>query len=406
MLAFAAFTLVVAALFGLFAMVFVYNVEDRVFERSLALEAQWLRAQHAREGHWPAPRGAGMQRVDDTQALPDGLAAELAAEPDRREFAGLEGRHYHLLPLQPQGPWLLMEVSEQLLVRPIRQGLIGWLLLWGAGAVAVALLLAAALARHTARPLQRLAATLAGAQADALPTELPGRERADEVGQLARSVQALLQRTREFIAREQAFTRDASHELRTPLAVLRLGLDQRIAATPAGAARAELQGWRHQVLELAQTLDTLLQLAREGEQPRAPPGGTPVLPLLEAWVLARAEWLDGQALRLAQALTRHDRVALAEPVLRVVLASLLDNAFRHGRAGGTVQVALQGGTLCVRNPSAPPAGEPGLGLAIVGRLLHGQGARLVLRHEAGDTVACVDVAPGAGAGADGAAGRA
>lgn len=92
--------------------------------------------------------------------------------------------------------------------------------------------LAALLAHPSARPLQRLAATLTGAQADALPVQLPGRQRRDEVGQVARNVEALL----------------------------RLGLEQRIAATPVGAARVELQAWRHQVLELAQTLDTVLQL--------------------------------------------------------------------------------------------------------------------------------------------------
>jgi signal transduction histidine kinase len=43
----------------------------------------------------------------------------------------------------------------------------------------------------------------------------------DEVGMLARGLEALLQRIREFIVREQEFTRDASHELRTPLAVIR-----------------------------------------------------------------------------------------------------------------------------------------------------------------------------------------
>lgn len=392
MLAFAAFTLGVAALFGLFAMVFVYTIEDRVFERQLAREAQWLREQHAATGAWPAPRGTGQQLVAEPAAMPDGLGALLAAEPRRRESAGRDGRHYHLLPLQANGPWLVMEVSTQLLVRPVRQGLIGWLAMWGAGAVAVSLLLAALLARHSARPLQRLAATLAGAQADALPSQLPGRQRRDEVGQLARSVEALLGRTREFIAREQAFTRDASHELRTPLAVLRLGLEQRIAATPAGDSRTELQAWRVQVLELAQTLDTLLQLAREDEQPLAAPGGTAVLPLLEAWVLAHAEWLDAQPLRLQVDLSRHDRLMLAEPVLRVVLANLLGNAFRHGRAGATVQVTLADGALCIRNPCDQPPGEPGLGLAIVRRLLQGQGARLELQAAPGELEARV-VAP-------------
>ncbi|WP_374662890.1 sensor histidine kinase [Inhella sp.] len=391
MLAFAAFTLLVAGLFGLFAMFFVYNVEDRVFERQLHQEAAWLRAQHAAQGSWPAPRGPGMQWVARRAELPDGLPALLAKEPQRREAAGDQGRHYHLALLQDgDGPWLMMEVSDQLLVRPLRGGMLGWLAMWGAGAVLFALLLAVWLARHTARPLQRLAGTLAAARADNLPQQLPGRERSDEVGTLARSVEALLARTRDFLAREQAFTHDASHELRTPLTVLRLGLEKQVAE---GGTRAELLLLRSAVLDMAQTLDTLLQLAREGEQPRPEPGGTALLPLVEQWALTHADWLDEQALTLDIQLQRGDRLAVAAPVLRLVLANLLGNAFRHGQRGGVVQVTLEQGRLCIANPVDGEPGEQGWGLGIVRRLLAGQGAELRLKTELGVLCAQVGQAP-------------
>jgi signal transduction histidine kinase len=380
MLAFATFTLLVAALFGLFAMVFVYTVEDRVFERQLQQEAAWLMAQR-QAGGWPAPRRPGMQ-LAPRESLPDGLPALLAAEPQRREAAGRDGRHYHLHRLAPDGPWLVMEVSQQLLVRPVRQGMLGWLALWGAGAVAVSLLLAWLLARHSARPLQRLAALMQTARADELPASMPGRERGDEIGQLARSIEALAGRTRAFIAREQAFTRDASHELRTPLTVLRLGLEKQIHE---GGSRDELLLLRASVLDMAQTLDTLLQLAREGELPG--PESVALLPLVEQWALTHADWLDVQPLDLDIQLQRSDRLHIAAPVLRLVLANLLGNAFRHGQAGGRVQVVMEGGQLCIRNPSEAAPGEQGLGLSIVRRLLAGHGAELALTHDAGWTCA-------------------
>ena len=386
MLAFSAFTLLVAALFGLFAMVFVYSVEDRVFERQLLQEAQWLQAQRAASGAWPAPRLPGAQLVLERERLPDQLPALLQAEPGRLEAAGMEGRHYHLRSLAEgaadprSGPWLVLEASGQLLVRPVRQGMLGWLLMWGLGAVAVSLLLAWLLARHSARPLQQLAGLLGRVRADELPAQLPGRERSDEIGQLARSVEALAARTRDFIAREQAFTRDASHELRTPLTVLRLGLEKQLHQ---GSTRAELLTLRSSVLDMGQTLQTLLQLAREREQPRPEP--VAVLPLVEHWALTHADWLDAQALQLDLQLTRGDRLVVSEPVLRLVLANLLGNAFRHGRAGGRVRVGMEDGRLCIDNPSDASPGEQGLGLSIVRRLLAGQGARLSLDHQAGTT---------------------
>lgn len=389
MLVFAAFTLLVAVLFGLFAMLFVYNVEDRVFERQLQSEATWLRSQREASGAWPAPRLAGMQLVATRDALPDDLPALLAAEPRRREAAGRDGRHYHLHALHgagEAGPWLVMEVSEQLLVRPQREGMLGWLALWGLGVVALSLLLAWLLARQSARPLQRLAALMQTARADELPPVLPGRERTDEVGVLARSVEQLAARTRAFIEREQAFTRDASHELRTPLTVLRLGLEKQIHD---GGDRTELLLLRSSVLDMAQSLDILLQLAREGEQPRAEAGGTALLPLVEQWALTHADWLDVQSQELDIQLTRADRLPIAAPVLRLVLANLLGNAFRHGLAGGTVRVEFVEGALCIANLCAQAPGEQGLGLTIVRRLLAGQGAQLDMQFAAGLAHACI-----------------
>jgi signal transduction histidine kinase len=140
-------------------------------------------------------------------------------------------------------------------------------------------------------------------------------------------------------------------------------------------------------------VDTLLALAREAEGGRKPgrdAGTAPAEPvallaLLEEWVLAHADWLDRQALRLDIQLDHHARLALPAPVLRLALASLLGNAFAHGRAGGAVAVRFDDGALCITNPGdgseeaddgqAPRSGH-GFGLAIVQRLLGAAGGRL------------------------------
>ncbi|KPF45913.1 hypothetical protein IP87_13995, partial [beta proteobacterium AAP121] len=103
MLAGALFTVVVTALFGLFAMAFVYTVEDRFFERLLQQEAQAQRAHRSAHGRW-GPTAADFLVVHDTTAsLPPDVAQVLAQEPGRRELAGRDGRHYHLLPLETAG---------------------------------------------------------------------------------------------------------------------------------------------------------------------------------------------------------------------------------------------------------------------------------------------------------------
>jgi hypothetical protein len=100
MLAFAGFTLVVAALFGLYVAVFAYAVEDMFFNGLLEREAAEQLQHHADTGQWKAPRESWMRVIESRDQLPDGIATKLAREPRRTEFSGKEGRHYHLKSLQ------------------------------------------------------------------------------------------------------------------------------------------------------------------------------------------------------------------------------------------------------------------------------------------------------------------
>jgi signal transduction histidine kinase len=415
MAAMAAFTVVVTLLFALLAMAFVYTVEDRFLERTLRAEVQRQQAHHQAHGRWHEPLPEGLWIVERAQDLPADLSATLRREPERTEVAGAGGRHYHLVPLQQAGraPWLVAEVSGQLIVRPLRAALLAWLAGWGGLVVLLALLLGAWLARRVTTPLETLARRVAGADPGRLPEGVAQGLGDDEVGAVGRAFDALLARTRDFVAREQAFTRDASHELRTPLAVLRLQIE-RLQADPAAPAplRPQLAALHAATLLMQQTVETLLLMAREPAGPAGGPGDAaarpaapvPVLPLAERWVMAHATWLDHQALQLQVALRRDDTIALPEPVLQLALASLLGNAFAHGRPGGCVTLALVDGALVVSNPGAAPPPDAtapgirgehssgfGLGLAILQRLLERHGAQLALAHADGVMRASVAV---------------
>jgi signal transduction histidine kinase len=407
------FALGTALLFSLFAMLFVYAVEDRFLDRQLAQEAERQRTHWRLHGRYAPVPDAHWLIATEPGALPAEVAATLAADPGRNEVAGTEGRHYHLRSLQGEAgpPWLVAELGNQLIVRPIRGELFAWLAALGLATLALALALGGWLARRVTAPLEQLARRVAQAEPSQRPEPVAQGLPDDEVGAVARAFDALQARTHAFVAREQAFTRDASHELRTPLAVLRLQIE-RLQADPGTppATRQALAGMHAATLLMEQTVQTLLLLAREAAaqgpgRPAAAVPSVPLLPLAEQWVVAHAGWLDQQRLSLALDLSRHDALPLPEPVLRLALASLLGNAFVHGTPGGVVRVALRQGALLVSNPSpAPPADatEPGrkgdesrglgLGLAILQRLLQAHGARLELAHADGITGVSVHVA--------------
>ena len=195
----AAYAVLVGALFGGLAMLFVYAVEDQFFVTTLSAEAERQRLHRSTHGAWTAPALPFISLYAQGQGLPADLARQRAAQPRQNEVEGDGGRHFHLLRLDADGTLLVAEVSQQLVVRPMRQTLLAWLLASGFAAVALALLLAAGLARRTSAPLARLAQAVAGSRPDALPGSLTQGLVHDEVGELARHLDALHQRTRDFI---------------------------------------------------------------------------------------------------------------------------------------------------------------------------------------------------------------
>ena len=433
MLSFTLFTLGVSALLGLFAMAFVYSVEDRFIEATLSRAATEMQLRHQVSGLWSMPPQAFMQRYDDAASLPDDLRLAWQAAPHRREFPGTQGRHYHLHWLdRPRGappdppvpdarhPLLVAEVSTLLVVRPVRRELLVWWAAGSGGLTLAALGLAAWRARRISAPLVHLADAIArsrpgdGSNRSTQSTLFSQDSRDDEVGLLARHLDALTARTQALIDREQVFTRDASHELRTPLAVLGMASERMLGRNdlPTDVA-AQLKQMRQALWDLEQTVNTLLALAREEQAPAVSgalsadraadiaPVALAVLPLLERVVLEQASRLQGKDIQLEIDVSPALRLDLPPGVLHILLSNLVGNAFSHCEPG-PVRLAADAQGLHLQNRSnALPAGlserlgQPfqkgaasaglGLGLAIVHRLAEHQGLQLSLGQADGNT---------------------
>jgi len=424
MLVFAGFTLAMAALFGLYALLFVYTVEDQLFDTLLAREAATQLEHRAAHGRWSVPRNGFMSVVERIDDLPDGIGHVLREEPARREFPAPAGRHYHLRALDPPAPatraWLVAEVSGLLAVRPMRTQMLQLFAWTGALAVALALLLGGWLARRTTAPLSRLADAVGEATPERLPPNFAAGFPDDEVGLLARRLDDLIARVHAFVEREREFTRDASHELRTPLTVIRAASERLSADTGLSAtARASVDHIGQSASHLEQTVALLLALAREQPASTATPTpGTRVLPLLERVVVEQSPLLEGKRVEVTFDVATDVTSTLAAPVLQVLLANLVGNAFAHTRAG-RIAISAEGDVLAIRNPGravregdfVPFAKSEdstgfGLGLSIVRRLCErhaidlrfegdadGSAAFLVLRQDVAGSVSPVSRTP-------------
>lgn len=391
MAAMALYALALVTLYTLYALAFAYTVEDEFIERALEEEVRWLREAHSQGGRWPAPRDAHWRLLATPEELPAEVRQAFENEPDRREFGGEDGRHFHLLDFEHQGQrwWLLAEVSEQLVFRRMRATVLE-ILAWSAlGALAVGLLLAWWVARATTRPLRALSAAVGGLDPQALPRRLPEAIPASgdaEADALRHALNGLLARVADAMAREQGFTRDASHELRTPLAVIVASAEE-LARQPADDAgrTATLKRLQAAADQLGQTLDALLELARS--EPANDAAGTPLLPAIERAIVEQTARRPREDLEFELAIDASQRTTLRPALLRIVLANLIGNVCAHA-APGPVRIDQQAGRCRIRN--CAPAGLSashhgpglGLGLSILRRL--DEHYRLQLRIDAGD----------------------
>lgn len=265
--------------------------------------------------------------------------------------------------------------------------------------IVVAALVAYAVAGRLLAPvkaLERAARAIAAGGGEALRQPVPGADVDDELGSLARTLQASFRELATALEREREFTSAAAHDLRSPLTALRTRIQATLARprVPAEYVR-QLRELETDVTRLSSLAEHLLLLARD-------PGRLALAPV-DLAALA-GERVDAARAAHPAAVIEVEAVPGAEVegdagLLAHLLDNLLDNAVRHG-GGAPVRVSVEAVgdavTLRVtdfgpgvdeaelphlarpfyRGDAARTAGGGGLGLAIVARIAALHGAEL------------------------------
>ena len=202
------------------------------------------------------------------------------------------------------------------------------------------------LARRSLAPVVAMSAQAGRIGEENLHERLAVKNARDELGLLAQSFNALLDRLNQSFERQRRFVADASHELRTPVAVLcgeaEVALSQRDRKPEE--YRESLEILRREAQRLKHIIENLFTLAR------ADAGQYPLtfsdfyLDELVAdccrtmRTLAQAKEISLQCEGLPEAPVHAD-----EALLRRLVLNLLDNAIKHTPCGGAVSFACQSG---------------------------------------------------------------
>ncbi|WP_239137506.1 sensor histidine kinase [Sphaerisporangium rufum] len=283
----------------------------------------------------------------------------------------------------------------------------------------VSVALGRVLARRVLRPLRLITGATRRISADSLDRRLAVTGPADEVKELADTIDGLLERLEASFTAQRRFVANASHELRTPLATMRASLDVAVAKRDPAPSTVALAGrLRAQLDRVDHLLDGFLVLARAQHGP--PAGVAPVDLAVLAGAALRERTAEVAAKRLAVAVDLPSEMTTwgSPALLARLVDNVVDNAVAHNEEGGWIRIAgLADGRRTVftvetggrvfdqrevdrlaqpfERLGAERTGSSGLGLSIVAAVAAAHGGRLELaaRPEGGLRVS-ISLPPG------------
>jgi two-component system, OmpR family, sensor kinase len=341
------------------------------------------------------------------------LLCETRGAPDfglpRSETADIGGYRVEsrVIPVPPLGSAVLQYARPLSDVRHTTRKVRFFLILGVAGGTLLALLAGLAVARRAMRPIAELTKAAREIERTRDPSRhVPHPEADDEVAELARTLEEMLQalddaraQTEATLRHQRAFVADASHELRTPLTSVLANLELLSVQLEKSELGDAADGALRSAQRMRRLVADLLLLARTDAgrvPPRAPTDVGEVLTEAAAELepIADGHTISIDAGRAVVDGTRDDLHRLA--------ANLIENAIRHTPPGTTVHASVRARNgevelvvqddgpgisqelsdrvfeRFVRGGDDRSAGSSGLGLAIVRAVAesHGGSVRL------------------------------
>jgi signal transduction histidine kinase len=376
--AFLLFSIGASAIFAVVAAVAVEGIEVHLVDERLAAAVAWAAPRQAAGLDVDMPAGLRFHRAPAIPAPLRGLA-------DGVHKVDLGPTRLHVLAgHDARGGWVLVDHEsdydkiEVVVYAMFGAAFIGFLLL--------AALLGRFLGTRVVTPIRALAQSVGN---DTTPAALTGRK--DELGVLARALEAHTSDLRAVLDRERYFTGDVSHELRSPLTVIMGAAEILMQDAAAPGVRAPAERIYRAAQEAAECITVLLLLAR------APDLGSLAPVAVDG--IAQDE-TDKYRPLLAGKPVSMDFVpgpALAVRAPRELCAAAIGNLVRNAcqyTDQGAIRVMVLPGEIVVEDtgPGLPPAvvatlgsggsapttgsAGTGLGLALARRICEFLGARL------------------------------
>lgn len=197
------------------------------------------------------------------------------------------------------------------------------------------------LAGRALKPVSDMTHMAQGISALDLSQRLQGDLANDEIGQLARTFNAMLERLEQSFQREQQLTADIAHDLRTPLALLKTQLSLARSRPRTVQAllgmMAEMERDVDRMTRLVEELLTLSRIEQQGLTEKAPFSLDSLLDEMLDRYQPQAQ-LHQITLSLSKSMKTPVQINGDQERLRQVFSNLLENAIKYTPAQGQIQI--------------------------------------------------------------------
>jgi heavy metal sensor kinase len=214
-------------------------------------------------------------------------------------------------------------------------------------------------------PVRRVAAAAELITARRLDQRLPVPGSGDEIAELARVLNRMIDRLEASFLQATRFSADASHELKTPLTILRGEIEQALREPALSEGQESLlANLLEETQRLTEITEALLLLSR-ADAGRLELELEPLdLPALLGEILEDVEILAAPRGITIDAQVPGDATVRGNAqFLRQVLLNLFDNAIKYNEAGGAIRVRVECAdsrvTICVANTGPGLTAEQG-----------------------------------------------
>jgi signal transduction histidine kinase len=208
---------------------------------------------------------------------------------------------------------------------------------------AVSVLLGNAVAGRVLRPLRTMTAATRRISAENLHERLAVPGRADDVKDLADTIDGLLERLEASFAAQRRFVANASHELRTPLATMRAALDVAVAKPEPAPPQTLALGnrIRAELDRVDGLLEGFLVLARAQHGALPDSAAVSLRSVVSDALTAHAADVAAKKLTI-DADTPDPAWTRGSPTLLFRMAdNIIDNAIIHNRDAGWIRIATR-----------------------------------------------------------------